>query len=147
METVFNASPESMSTMLDIWFEAFDFPGADRMAKRARKVIPPNLLEEDELSPEQQEAAQAASQAQQETAALTMEAQRADVAEKHAKVGEMTARTELLTQQAAAVPQKLQIDAMKAAADARSKRFQDHLSAIKVAHEGDDSGRDAGRNS
>jgi hypothetical protein len=41
-------NPQLMQLVADIYFENSDFPGADRIAKRLKKMLPANLQDEDE---------------------------------------------------------------------------------------------------
>lgn len=47
----------AVHAIADIVVESMDFPGADRMAKRLRKMVPPGLLDEMEMTEEEREAA------------------------------------------------------------------------------------------
>ena len=47
----------AVHAIADIVVESMDFPGADRMAKRLRKMVPPGLLDEMEMTEEERAAA------------------------------------------------------------------------------------------
>jgi len=136
METVFNASPQTMGPMLDLWFEAFDFPGSDKMAERARKLIPPGLAEAE--TPEEQQAQQQAGQAQMVKTKLELEMALAELAKAKAEAEEIRAHTALYMAQAAAVPDNTKIKAASEEAKARSMQLNDHLAAIETAHSGEE---------
>lgn len=56
MTLLFQSSPDMMMNFADLWFGNMDFPGAKQMAKRARKMVPPELLDETELTEEEKNA-------------------------------------------------------------------------------------------
>lgn len=62
---MFSANPELMTVFGDIFFKNSDFAGAPAMAKRAEKMLPPNIKDEDG-DQEKQQLQQALAQAQQE---------------------------------------------------------------------------------
>jgi hypothetical protein len=51
MENVIKAYPQLFNIMGDLLFKNLDYPGADEMAARIRKTIPPQLLEDDKKNP------------------------------------------------------------------------------------------------
>lgn len=61
MERILAGSPEMLAQFFDLWVEKMDFPGADAFAKRARKLLPPGIIEaqDEEKTPEQQQAEEA----------------------------------------------------------------------------------------
>jgi len=136
METVFNAAPQAMQPMLDLWFEAFDFPGSDKMAERARKMLPPGLVEPE--TPEEQAAQEGAARAAALKSEVDMKMAQTEIAEKLATIEEKRARAALLREQAAAVPDNTRIKAASEETKARSTMLHDHLDAISVAHEGEE---------
>lgn len=48
---IFSSKPELMSVFGDIFFKNSDFAGAQAMAERAKKLLPPNLQDEEEQDP------------------------------------------------------------------------------------------------
>lgn len=56
MLSFYNAAPEYVGPTADIFLEMQDWPGAKRMAQRARKMVPPNVLDESELTDEEKSA-------------------------------------------------------------------------------------------
>jgi len=51
MATVLNGNKELMAVIGDLYFRMLDVPGADEIADRLKKTVPPNLLEEDDADP------------------------------------------------------------------------------------------------
>lgn len=76
LQTTFQAAPELMNVMGDLYFKNADFAGAQAMAERMKKVIDPKFLEEEgeeqapQVDPEKQQMLMALQQLQQENAAL-----------------------------------------------------------------------------
>ena len=58
--------PESAGLVGDLIADAMDWPNKDQFVERLRKTLPPEMREQEDMSPEDQEALAAASQAQQE---------------------------------------------------------------------------------
>jgi hypothetical protein len=58
-------NPQLMQVAGDLIVRSYDFPGADEIAKRLAKTLPPGLKEEDEDNPEQQQLMQAMQQMEQ----------------------------------------------------------------------------------
>lgn len=56
LQSVFNASPELMNVMGDLYFKYSDFAGAQAMANRMKKVVDPKFLDEEDRQELQQEA-------------------------------------------------------------------------------------------
>lgn len=75
---LFQAHPEVFQIIGDLYFEHMDMPGAKQIAERLKKVLPPNLQDQDPASPAsaQAKAAQLEQQIQQMNQAL-QEAQQA----------------------------------------------------------------------
>lgn len=147
MQSVFNAAPEVMGPAIDLFVEAQDWPGADKIVKRLRKTpaISP-LLDPEDLTPEMEQAAQAAAQEAQKQAALAQALQEAQVALEKAKAAQAQADALLKAAQADDVPHqtalKAQEIAVKAAVEkekAKKTRFDAHMQAHEFAHAGDES--------
>lgn len=81
------AVPAAAQAAGDLIARNMDWPGADQIAERLKKALPPQLTEgEEELTPEQQQQRQQAMQAQQQQQAMQMQAVQLEMAEKEAKV-------------------------------------------------------------
>lgn len=63
---MFSANPELMPVFGDIFFKNSDFAGSQAMAKRAEKLVPPNLKDDQDEDQEKMQLQQALAQAQQE---------------------------------------------------------------------------------
>lgn len=106
--------PEAMGQALDLVVEAQDWPGAEKIAARLKKIIPAAQQEEAEkqaATPEGQAAAQEAQAAQQQAQALQEAQTQAAIAEMEAKVAEAQARA-----------RKAEADAERSEADAERAR-------------------------
>lgn len=81
------AVPAAAAAAGDLIAKNMDWPGADMIAGRLKKALPPNLTEgEEELTPEQQQQRQMAMQQQAEQQDMQRQAIGLDMAEKQAKV-------------------------------------------------------------
>lgn len=105
MLSVFNAAPQVFAQAADLWAEELDFPGASKLARRLRAILPSHLIDPSSLSTEEQQ--QLAQKAQGEAQAAQMQ-QQIEGAQLQAQLAELQAKTE-----------KAKADAAKAVADAR----------------------------
>lgn len=81
------AVPQAAQAAGDLIARNMDWPGADVIADRLKKVLPPNLTEGEEEPTEEEQAARAQAMAQQaEQAGMQKQAATLDLAEKDAKV-------------------------------------------------------------
>lgn len=81
------AVPAAAQAAGDLIARNMDWPGADMIADRLKKALPPQLTEgEEELTPEQQQQRAAAMQEAQEQQAMAMQAAQLDLAAKDAAV-------------------------------------------------------------
>lgn len=87
MLNMVNAMPDTLAVAADQIIENQDWPGAEKIAKRLRANLPANLVDPNDLTDEELEAREAASQQQQEAMAL-------ERAEKEAEIGMKQAQSE-----------------------------------------------------
>lgn len=158
MLAVFNAAPETFAAAADLYVQQMDFPGADKFAKRLRKTLPPNLIDPEDLSPEeqqqlaqQQEAAAQEQQRQQQMADAAFQAQLAETAAKvrkaEAEALEAEARARLAQNQARKAAYELDLieaqamqaraGAFKQVADGVAAGLQSEAARIVAEYEGD----------
>lgn len=77
--------PQILQVAGDLVAKNLDWPGADEMAERLKKLLPPGIADEDEeISPEQQQAQQQAQEAQQAAIQLEMAEKQANIDNKNA---------------------------------------------------------------
>ena len=105
MLSVFNAAPQVFAQAADLWAEQLDFPGAEKLAKRLRKLLPPNIIDPNELDPKER------AQYEQQLQAAEQQAQM------QAQVAMAQLQAQLEEQRAAS--QKAQAEAARAVAEAR----------------------------
>jgi len=115
-----NAMPQSASVVMDIIAEAQDWPRNGEFARRFKMLLPPGTIPIDEMTPEQQQAAQMQEQIQQMQAQLEKAMAEAELAGKQAKAANDEARARLAEAQA----YKAVMDARSRAADVASKNEQ-----------------------
>ena len=131
MLNMVNAMPQTMAIAADKIVEAQDWPGAEEIARRLRQTLPPGMISIDDMSPEQQQQAQAASEQAQ------LQAQKEDMmfeAELRVKLAQATQSEANATQaeaNAAAALAGIEIDQFKAVADVESDRVKQLLEAAK----------------
>src|SRR5690606_19972151 len=99
MLTLVNSMPDTMAVAADLIVENMDIPGAETLANRLKKTLPPGMVEEAEMSEEQQaqiaqqaEAVQQQQQLQSEMAEIAKAKARAEVAEIEARTAYSTAQ-------------------------------------------------------
>lgn len=88
MMQAFGANPSLWATMGDLLAKNLDWPGADEMAERFKKMLPPQLQNEDDPQ-KQQQAMQQAMQQQ----AMQQQKFKLDMAEQAAKIDKLQAET------------------------------------------------------
>lgn len=133
MMSLAQSMPETLSVASDLIVEAQDWPGADKIAERLKKALPPGLLDPSEMTPAIAQAQQAAgsqrAQAQQQaqqTAAAAYMAQTSQAAMNFA-------RARNYETQADAIPGKLQNESLSTASEVSAREMQSNLDSIKVA--------------
>jgi hypothetical protein len=108
MSTLVQANPELWQVIGDLLVKNMDWPGAQEMADRIKKTIPPQLLQDDENgpSPELQQAMQIIEQLQQQGMAMqqviqqimdSIEAQKAENDARKVQIDAYKAETERMT--------------------------------------------------
>lgn len=124
--TALERAPQVMTVALDKMMEGF---GLHDVAKRVRSQLPSGVVQPDEMTPEEQQAAQARGEAEAEQAEVVRQMAAADLALKQAQVAEAQARAEQARAmafkamtEAGLEPEKVEIDRIKA--NARADRDQ-----------------------
>ena len=112
-----NAVPQSAATVMDLIAEAQDWPKAQEFARRFKLTLPPGMIPDDELTPEQRAMQQQQQQMQQMQAQIESANTEAELALKRAKAAETEARANL----ALAQSYKAISDARARAADVAGK--------------------------
>jgi hypothetical protein len=113
MMAFLQAVPQAGPVVADLIAKMQDWPEADRVAERLRKMLPPGMAEDQEQTPEAQQAAMMAQQQQ----AQQMQAQQAAMQMEQAKI-----EAEIRKAQAEAV--EAEADAMKAQMEAQMMQLQ-----------------------
>lgn len=85
LTSLVNSAPEPMSLGLDLIVDNMDLPGAEKLAKRLRKALPPQFQDPADMTPEEQEQMAAAQQAAQQEAQMAQMAAEAQLKEIMAK--------------------------------------------------------------
>lgn len=140
MLAMFNAAPQLMATAADLYVKNLDFPGAQELADRLRKTLPPGLVDPKDLSPEEQQQI-AQNQAQQQqvdeiTKQIQLAMAQAELADKQAQAEKATAEAE-----------RARAEAVKARAEAQlavARANESDAKADKLDAEADMLGEDNG---
>lgn len=101
-----NANPELWQVMGDLLIKNFDWPGAEEIAERLKKMLPPGIGSDDDDSPEAQQMAQMQAQQQQQMAQLQQLMQKLELDKKQAEAAE--AHADAMETQAKAEGQQLE---------------------------------------
>lgn len=112
-----NAMPQGAAVVMDLVAEAQDWPKSAEFAKRFKMMLPPGTIPTDEMTPEQQQAAQMQQQVAEMQQQLEKAMADAELAGKQAKAANDEARARLAEAQA----YKAIMDARSRAADVASK--------------------------
>lgn len=88
------AVPGAAQVTGDLIAGAMDWPDAERFAERLKKMLPPNLRDPEDMSPEEQAQAQAAMAEQQQAAQVQQVAQRIEMRKANAEATEAEADAE-----------------------------------------------------
>ncbi len=132
MAKLANAMPQVLGVAADLIVEAQDWPGADKIARRLRRSMPPQILDPSELSPEQQQQMQATAAAGQQADAITTAEKSAAIQETQSAAALNMSRAQNYAVEAQLRPGAQQIDAVRTASEAASRELGDHLKAIQV---------------
>jgi hypothetical protein len=112
-----NAMPQAAGVVMDLVAEAQDWPKSGEFAKRFKMLLPPGAIPPDEMTPEQQQAAQMQEQMAQMQAQVEQAMVEVELAAKQAKASNDEARARLAEAQA----YKAIMDAQSRAADVEAK--------------------------
>ena len=143
METFINASPEVASEFMDLFAEAQDWPKSqefvDRVKQRLAKM---GLLPANEMTPEQQQAAQQEAEVQQAAMDLQRRKEEAEIANLEAEAMERKARAMKAMADAEAASMNADARVADVAAKNEERDFDARARMIELAKDLDDDGRD-----
>lgn len=109
------AFPPAASATADLVAKNMDWPGADEFAERLKKLLPPNMRDPEDMSPEEQQQMQAAMQQEQQAQQMQMAREQADI------------------QKTMAEAEEAGHDAREAGFDAEKARFETMLKQMELA--------------
>jgi len=133
MMNLANAMPNVLAVSADLIVEAQDWPGADKIAKRLRMALPPEMLDPEDMTP--QMLANTAAKQQQQQAAQKLQIQAA-IAEYMKTTSEATlnnARAKNFEATADAVGPKLANETANVESQAAERELSGHLETIRTA--------------
>lgn len=136
--------PDLMGIAGDLVAKAQDWPGADKLAERLKKTIPPQFLDEDEqegaglgVTPEQlQEMQQKLAELEQKNAALELEKKNKDIENQIDMYNAETQRIRALSDNEVDAT-KLNMDAIAMILDSSAKLDQQDIDRLKAQIEGE----------
>lgn len=131
MLNMVNAMPDTMQIAADKIVEAQDWPGATEIARRLRLALPPGVLAEKDMTPEQIQAGQQAAQQQQTQQEREDAALMVDLELKRSQAAQAAAQATLAEANAALALSKVGVDQFKAIADVESSRVKDVVAAAQ----------------
>lgn len=145
LQTLIQAQPELVSVAGDILVKNMDFPGAEALADRLRKMVPPNLLSdkekqaaEQQVDPEKEQMQQLIQQGAQELQSLQSQVEQLQNALKNKDQAEQAgiqidvAKLELEKEKIANDRMKIQIEAQKAQTDQYKVQSDAELKAAEL---------------
>lgn len=94
LTSLVNSAPEAMSLGLDIIVDNMDLPGAEKLAKRLRKALPPQFQDPSDMTDEEKQEAAAAQQQAAEQQQIQMAMVDAEVREAQAKAATAEAKAQ-----------------------------------------------------
>lgn len=135
LDQLFQAQPQLMKVFGDIYFKNSDFAGAEAMAARAEKLLPPNLKDDNQQDPQimqmqqqLQQAGQEIQALQQQNAQLQQETQNKQT-ESQLKAAELQLKARELDQKGTEGNQKFAIESQKLEVEKHGQRMQALTSA------------------
>lgn len=134
------AFPMAAQVTGDLIAKNMDWPGADQFAERLKKLLPPGMIDPEDMTPEEQQAMQAQQQEQQQQMQMQQAAAQAEMqirmmeaeakqAEIQVKMAEAQAKQAGPAMQARSDAQKAQLDAMRVEIE-RAKLANDRFKAL-----------------
>lgn len=131
LNQLFQAQPQMMQIFGDIYFKNSDFAGAEAMAARAEKLLPPNLKDDQQQQdPQVAQMRQQLQQAGQEIQQLQQQLQQADAesknkqAENQLKAAELQLKAKEIEQKGLESNNKFSLEAQKLEVEKHGQRMQ-----------------------
>lgn len=145
MMTLMNTMPQVGNVIADIIVQNMDIPGADRIAERLAAMLPPGLVDPEEMSQRKREQFEAQQQAQQvqqqEQKAIAMAQIQSALAKEQAETAESAARRVKALADARLAASKVGVDAFEAEIKAAMVQIDALEAGVHVAEVQSDSFR------
>jgi hypothetical protein len=133
MMTLINAAPQIAPLILDLLVMAQDWPMAEEIGKRWRKTLPPGIIDQKDMTPDELAAAAQQQQSAAQKDDLALKTAVATWLKTQSEAQLNSARAQRFSTEAAAIPAKVQNESMSAASMAAEREAKIHLDAIRVA--------------
>lgn len=141
MLNMVNAMPQTMAIAADKIVEAQDWPGSSEIARRLRLTLPPGMVDEKDMTPQQREQQAGEQQAQavqaqlaQQMATFELQLKEAQVAEARAKARLALAQARKAESEIGVQADKVEVDVMRARNEAADNRATNALRAVELAY-------------
>jgi hypothetical protein len=128
-----NAAPQVAAVAMDLIAEAQDWPKADELAKRLRKMLPPGMADPSDMSPEEQQSAQGQAQQAQQQAQMAAQVAMLKAQNLQADTTLKMATAQQRSAAAQAAPAHTQIEALNAQSNAQAKAHKAAMDTIAAA--------------
>lgn len=133
MMTLINAMPQVAALVADLIVEAQDWPMADEIARRLRMALPPGILDQKDMSPEEQQRAQQAQQGAQQQQEMATRMAIANYLKLASETALNNSRAANFATESQLAPVKVSTAAAEAQSAAASRQARDGLEAVRVA--------------
>jgi hypothetical protein len=133
MLSTLNVMPQLVNMFADLLVEAQDWPLAEKIAKRIRMTMPPELLDPSEVTPQMLANAQQKQQGQAQAAAVASADAQAKIQKTQADAALSAARAQNYLVQAQLQPGHATIQAANTASQIQDREVRARLEGVKVA--------------
>jgi hypothetical protein len=133
MMTFVNAAPESAQLVMDLVAEAQDWDKATEFARRFKAAMPAHLRDPEEMTPEEQQAAQAEAEFAQAAKQVELDKLKAEVREINATTAERLARARSLTMAGAKAVSDAAARAKDVDAKVDNQAFEQRMRTVEAA--------------
>jgi hypothetical protein len=127
-----NANPQAAAYVLDLLADMMDWPGAEEFKRRIRMMLPPGLLDPNDMTPEEQQRAAGAQQAQQQQQELNIRMAQADYLKTTSEVALNSARAVDFATKSHLAPTKEAINAANVSSQITDREARNRLEAVKI---------------
>jgi hypothetical protein len=140
MLAMVNAMPQTLGMVADLIIEAQDWPDADKIAERLRTQMPPGIVPDEDLTPQQLQARRQAAQKAQMVERLEMGLKQAELAMKTNQALDYEARAKQAMANAAKDLAEIDFERVRVLSETESQKLRDAMDSIRLVAEMTDQG-------